>query len=236
MPNASGAAFIREQAPASLEGMTVVEVGSRLSGSHDVRELLTVRHPAAYVGIDVDPGPGVDVIGTAERVNDLVGNQVADVLIAAELMEHVRDWRSALLGMKRALKAGGVLLITTRSPGYPFHVSPFDFWRYTSDDMRAVSTDLVDVVVQSDPEAPGVFLAARRPEQFSALDLTGYRLTSILTGRRESDARDIWIWRKQLSSPRRVVSFVLPARLKRWIWRRMPPAVSMYVRRRRRRS
>lgn len=210
MANDAGFAFIERQLPPSLAGLTVLEVGSLVGGANDVRPLVAGRSPAGYIGIDVIAGPGVDRIGTVEHLTDAAGREVADMVVCAEVMEHVRDWRAAISEMKDALKPEGRLLITTRSPGYPFHVSPFDYWRYTTEDATRIMADMDSVVVEPDPSAPGVFIAARKPLDFHEADLSDVALTSILTGRRELAVRDRWIWRKRFSSPRRIFSFVVP--------------------------
>ena len=210
MATDAGLAFIGRQLADSLAGLTVIEVGSLEGGANDVRPIVEARGPARYLGIDVIMGPGVDLIGSVERLTATTGADVADLVVSAEVMEHVRDWRTAISEMKRALRPGGRLLITTRSPGYPFHVSPFDYWRYTTDDAVAIMADMEDVVVEADPAMPGVFISARMPADFRASDLSAFELTSVLTGRREMQIRDRWVWRKRLSSPRRIVSFLLP--------------------------
>ena len=59
--------------------------------------------------------------------------------------------------------AQGVLLITTRSPGFKYHGYPFDYWRYTPEDMTRLLRDFEIEDLQNDPLAPGVFVKARRP-------------------------------------------------------------------------
>lgn len=210
MANDAGFAFLERQLPHSLAGQTVLEVGSLVGGAHDVRPLVATRSPAGYIGIDVIAGPGVDRIGTVEHLTDAAGREVADLVVCAEVMEHVRDWRAAISQMKAVLKPEGRLLLTTRSPGYPFHVSPFDYWRYTTEDAARMMADMDDVTIEDDPSAPGVFIAATKPSDYREADLSDLALTSILTGRRELAVRDRWIWRKRFSSPRRIISYVLP--------------------------
>jgi SAM-dependent methyltransferase len=219
MANDAGFAFIERQLATAPSGLTVVEVGSRQGGAHDVRPVVEARLPARYIGVDVIAGPGVDLIGSVEHLTATTGAGVADMVVCAEVMEHVRDWRAAIAEMKLALRPGGRLLITTRSPGYPFHVSPFDYWRYTPEDAASLMADMEDLLVEIDTSAPGVFISACKPADFRAADLTAVALTSVLTGRRELGVRQRWVWRKRFSSPRRVFSFLVPHDAKAWILR-----------------
>ena len=89
--------------------------------------------------------------------------------------------------MKHVVRAGGTLVITTRSVGMPYDAWPFDFWRYELTDMRAIFGDLRITVLESDPDCPGVFMIATRPEGFQETELSDYRLFSVITQRRVRD-------------------------------------------------
>lgn len=82
----------------------------------------------------------------------------------------------------------GVLLVTTRSRGFPFHGYPHDFWRYEIDDLQTVFGDLEIERVEADPLSPGVFFRARRPVDFDEVDLKQVRLYSIVRRARASRA------------------------------------------------
>ena len=102
-----------------------------------------------------------------------------DVVISTEMLEHVRDWRGAIRNLKGVLRPGGLLVLTTRSPGFPKQDDPSDYWRFSRDDMQRVFTDFVIELIEDDPEGPGVFVAARRPEDYRAQDLSAIEVTAI---------------------------------------------------------
>ncbi|MEM4005257.1 MAG: methyltransferase domain-containing protein [Desulfurococcaceae archaeon] len=112
------------------------------------------------------------------------GEESFDVIISTEVLEHVRDWRAVINNMKRALREGGVMYITTRSFGFPYHDFPYDFWRYEIEDMRKIFSDFNIMVLKKDPSMPGVFLKARKPEEFKPNDLSDIALYSIILGKR----------------------------------------------------
>jgi SAM-dependent methyltransferase len=168
-----------------IQGRRVLEVGSHdVNGS--LRPMLESWGPAEYVGVDLAPGPGVDVVCPAEQLVARFGAARFDVLVSTEVIEHVEDWRAVISNCKRVLAPGGLILLTTRSPGYPYHAWPHDFWRYDQADMRAIFADFELLALQDDPTRPGVFLQARKPAEWEERDLTGHALYSVVTGSRVS--------------------------------------------------
>lgn len=173
-----------------IRSKTVIEVGS-LDVNGSVRPYLEARGPAAYVGIDLRPGPGVDVVCDAVDLDRRFGPNAFDVLISTELLEHARDWKKIVRNFKHVVKPHGLLVVTTRSFGVDFHRHPFDFWRYELDDFRVIFSDLIIEDLQPDPSDPGLFLKARKPESLIERDLTDYRLYSILRQRKRLEATDL---------------------------------------------
>jgi SAM-dependent methyltransferase len=166
-----------------IKGRSVLEVGSRdVNGS--LRSIINAWAPERYVGVDIVNGPGVDVVCGAEDIADKFGNESFDVVISTEMVEHVKNWRKAISNIKRVCKPGGTVLLTTRSKGYGYHGYPFDFWRYETQDMKEIFSDFEILTLERDPEAPGVFLKARRPRRFLEADLSAYKLYSILSKQR----------------------------------------------------
>jgi len=143
----------------------VLEVGSYdVNGS--VRPYLERLNPRRYLGVDAEFGPGVDrVVDCEELVDEVAGKW--DIVISTEMLEHVRDWQICLEQMVEKVAPDGLLLITTRSPGFGFHPFPEDHWRFTVDEMKHIlhALDLEVVTVEDDPGigCPGVFALAHKP-------------------------------------------------------------------------
>jgi SAM-dependent methyltransferase len=169
-----------------IEGRRVLEVGARdVNGS--LRSIFGFYEPEAYVGVDIEAGPGVDVICDATDLVERFGEESFDVVIATEVLEHVRHWRPAVNNIKAVCKHEGRLLVTTRSRGFPVHGFPHDYWRYEVEDFQSIFGDLELTDLERDPTAPGVFLHAEKPAEFTAVDLSGIDLFSIVTNRRTSE-------------------------------------------------
>lgn len=134
----------------------ILEVGS-LYVNGSPREALADGCYHRYVGIDLTAGPGVDRV---LNVEDLLTSDLPpfDVVLSTEMLEHAHDWKRALLVMMSALNEGGVLVLTTRSPGFEYHPYPEDNWRFTGDDFqRLFNSDVGDepfelCLVELDPD------------------------------------------------------------------------------------
>jgi len=169
-----------------LRGRDVLEVGS-LNVNGSIRSVVNPFRPASYLGVDIACGPGVDDICDIHNLIRRYGRDRYDVVICTELLEHVKDWRSAISNLKSVLKEEGVLLITTRSKGFPYHGYPYDFWRYDADDLKTIFSDFCIESMMSDPSCPGVFMKARRKAPFVELRVDSHRLYSVLTKKRRRD-------------------------------------------------
>jgi SAM-dependent methyltransferase len=192
--------FVRRNlGPDDVAGREVLEVGSYdVNGS--VRSLVGAWGPARYLGVDIAPGPGVDAVCPVEQIVARYGACRFDLVVCTEMLEHVRDWRTAVWNLKQVVREGGILLLTTRSPGFWYHGYPHDYWRFELDDMRAIFQDCTLEALIADPESPGVMVRARKPRGFAPRDLGAIALYSIASGRRtlqssrlhEAKARLYW--------------------------------------------
>ena len=166
-----------------VAGSCVIEVGS-YDFNGTVRPIFTAQGPAEYIGVDVLEGPGVDVVCDAGELVDRFGENRFDIVVTTEMMEHMRNWRAAIRHMKRVLRPGGHLVLTTRSHGTSYHGYPYDFWRYEISDIEAIFKDFMIIELVNDPSRPGVFMTVHKPETFTECDLEEVALHSILVSRR----------------------------------------------------
>jgi SAM-dependent methyltransferase len=177
--------FVRRHlTPTDVAGHVVLEVGSRdVNGS--VRPDIESLGPATYLGVDIVPGPRVDEVCDVARLVERYGAESFDIVVSTELLEHVRDWKLAISNMKRVLRPGGVIVLTTRSLGFPLHGYPWDYWRYEPDDLATIFSEFEDVAIEPDPVEPGAFLRARKPSTYrDETGLEGLALHSVARDRR----------------------------------------------------
>jgi predicted O-methyltransferase YrrM/SAM-dependent methyltransferase len=213
-------AFGRKQLGADeVAGKAVLEVGA-LDVNGSLRRHVEALGPEAYLGIDVEPGPGVDEVCPAERLLERYGRDRFDLVLATEVLEHVLDWRGAVDAMKGVLRPGGVALVTTRAPGFPFHAYPADYWRFDPALIEQVFADFELEALEPDPTMPGVFLKARKRANGAAVDLTGIEPVRVLPPpRRAAVFAKVWggatragsLLPLQLRSPRQLARESLAA-------------------------
>lgn len=108
---------VRAVHPDYFAGGRICEIGSRdVNGS--IRELF--HDSIQYLGVDYEPGPGVDRVGMAHT--SLAGcRSQFDVVVTCEALEHDPAWRATLATAVRILKPGGLFVATMASPKRPRH-------------------------------------------------------------------------------------------------------------------
>lgn len=105
---------------------SILEVGSR-NVNGEVRSLFD---QADYVGMDREPGPGVDLVSDV-CIHSIMGE--FDLIICLETLEHVPRFWVALENIRQGLKSGGLLLVSAPTTGFPEHRHPVDCYRFMRD-------------------------------------------------------------------------------------------------------
>lgn len=199
---------VRILKPEEVRSADILEVGA-WAGEGTAQERVRQMDPKSYLGTDIAKGPGVDVTCRAEDLVSQFGTDAFDIVLATEVVEHIRDWRAAFRNMMTVLRTGGLLVITTRSITYPYHGVPHDYWRYQPEDMRRILAGWKVEALETDPERPGIFVAARKVSA-TYPDLDAIALYSIALGRRATEVSTTRVLFHRLSSPRRAASWLLP--------------------------
>src|SRR5262245_45566614 len=123
----------------------VLEVGSyRVPGQEALADLRGLFPGRDYVGLDVRPGPGVDLVGDVEALPQADGS--VGTVLALSTFEHVRHFWRGFEEVRRVLRPGGALLVAC--PCYfHLHAHPHDYWRFTPDALKLLLEDYPSKVV-----------------------------------------------------------------------------------------
>ena len=159
-------------------GKRIIELGS-LNVNGGLREYVEQFKPAKYIGVDIQYGRDVDIVCDAEDISRVLGYQEFDIVISTEMLEHVFNWRKIINNIKNLCKNGGIVLITTRSYGFPLHEYPTDNWRFEVTDMCHIFGDFSDLVVENDTQDIGVFVKGKKPINHAHTDLTSCKIYNI---------------------------------------------------------
>ena len=108
-------ARVRTMVPCAFAARRVLEIGS-LDINGAVRDLFV---DCDYTGIDVAPGPGVDLVCQGQDFSD--PDASFDSVICCEVMEHNPHWKETFLNMARLCKPGGLVLMTCATTGRQEH-------------------------------------------------------------------------------------------------------------------
>jgi len=107
---------IKSMFPDSFNNTSVVEIGS-LNINGTVRDLFT--NSKRYVGIDLENGPGVDVVCEGQKFYE--PDNTFDTSISSECFEHNPYWEETFVNMHRITKPGGLVTFTCASNGRGEH-------------------------------------------------------------------------------------------------------------------
>lgn len=136
---------------ARMPAPEVLEVGSRAVSDVSSRD----RFPAhvIHTGVDIHPGPNVDVVGDAHELGALFPAERFDGVFSLSVFEHLLMPWVVVLEINKVLRKGGMVMVATH-PTWPPHELPWDFWRFQENAFwalfnRATGFEIVSTVVST---------------------------------------------------------------------------------------
>jgi SAM-dependent methyltransferase len=106
-----------------LRDLRVLDVGC---GDRPYQSLFA--DAAEVVGFDVPGNPHADLHGSIDALP--VADASFDVVLCLQVLEHVPDPQAAVRELRRAVRPGGRVLLSTHGVA-PYHPNPEDLWRWT---------------------------------------------------------------------------------------------------------
>ena len=131
--------------------LRILDIGSYdVNGSY--RTLLDAPN-WTYTGVDLEAGPGVDVVLKSAYHLPFASGSI-DLVVSGQAFEHVEFFWMTWLEMMRVLKPGGMVFLIAPSRG-PEHRYPQDCWRFYPDGFRALAKfgncELIEVSTDWEP-------------------------------------------------------------------------------------
>jgi SAM-dependent methyltransferase len=98
-------------------------------GGGDGTRYRDLINASKFRSLDIDPSSRPDIVASADSIP--LENSSVDLILSAQMLEHVTDPKLCLGEMYRVLQSDGLLLVTVPFLGET-HSEPNDFWRFTS--------------------------------------------------------------------------------------------------------
>lgn len=122
--------FARYLPPPAAAPARILDVGSMdVNGS--LRQALPEGRVVAYTGVDLEAGPGVDVIVSSAARLPFDGNWF-DVVVSTSVFEHDSAFWQSFEELVRVTAPGGFIYVNAPSNGH-VHQHPRDCWRFYPD-------------------------------------------------------------------------------------------------------
>jgi SAM-dependent methyltransferase len=127
------------------------------------------------VGFDIQSSPSVDVVGDAHTLP--FKNEEFDTVVCVEVLEHLHTPQVAIDEMRRVLRKGGTLLLTTRFI-QAIHDAPGDYYRFTKYGLAHLLRAWQEVEITEDMTTAQTFGALLQRLAYQC-DLRGGTLTKL---------------------------------------------------------
>lgn len=129
--------FVDTYLSGSHERIKVLDIGSMEVAGGSYRQFFPSAR-FAYEGLDLAPGPNVDIVPQLPYWWPEISSGAYDAVISGQALEHMEFFWLAAAEMARVLRPHGLMcLIAPR--GFARHRYPVDCWRFDADGMLALA-------------------------------------------------------------------------------------------------
>ena len=120
-----------------------LEIGSRYGLTQEIRKLFS---NSEYIGIDMEDGPGVDVVldlaKNFEFVDKILKQRKFNTVFCLSVLEHCSNPFIMAKNITNLLNKNGVLYVSVPF-SWKFHAYPSDYWRFTPEGIRILFPKIV---------------------------------------------------------------------------------------------
>lgn len=107
----------------------VLEIGSRAAiNQEEMCDLRPLFPSSEYVGVDMQKGPGVDMVADATALP--FPDNSFDLVLCLETLEHCDEPWKVVSEIERVSKKNGGIILSSQQ-NFPLHMHPSDYFRYT---------------------------------------------------------------------------------------------------------
>lgn len=116
---------------------TVLEIGARTVSPTSRLNAKKFEPECKFIGLDIHEAPGVDIVGDAHFLSDVIAPGTIDGVFSLAVIEHLScPWLLAAQ-INKVLKPGGLTLHAVPH-SFPIHETPNDFWRMSSEGLKVL--------------------------------------------------------------------------------------------------
>lgn len=103
--------------------------------------------------LDIDESRGPDIVGDLCSENLALESESYDIVVCSEVLEHCYNPITAVSNLRRVLKKGGKLILTTPFI-FPIHEAPHDYFRYTEFGLKHLLKDFSTTSIETSNSYP----------------------------------------------------------------------------------
>jgi hypothetical protein len=139
-----------------------LEIGSRYGLTWEMRKLFS---DSEYIGIDMEDGPGVDVVLDLAKdftsVDRILKRKRFNTVFCLSVLEHCSNPFIMAENITNLLNKNGVLYVSVPF-SWAFHAFPSDYWRFTPEGVRILFPKMVFNIENSNMSTSSKFLRQKK--------------------------------------------------------------------------